>query len=217
MTPCFDLFWSFRSPYSYLLTPLLVALERDFDVRCNVRIVYPIAVRQADFFADADPLWMSYLIKDSYRTAEFLGVPYRWPSPDPVLMDMTTRTYPKDQPHIHRLSHLGVAAAARGKGLAFIAEVSALIWDGATVNWHEGDHLAQAAARAGLDLAEIDAAVAADPAHFAALVEVAQVDQRRGGHYGVPLMVVAGEPFFGQDRFEQLQWRLEQRGMVRRS
>ena len=217
MTPCFDVFWSFRSPYSYLLTPRLVALERDFDVRCNVRIVYPIAVRQADFFANADPLWMSYLIKDTYRTAEFLGVPYRWPSPDPVLMDMTTRTYPEDQPHIHRLSHLGVAAAARGKGLAFIAEVSALIWNGATVNWHEGDHLAQAAARAGLDLAELDAAVAACPAQFAAIVETAPIDQRRGGHYGVPLMVVAGEPFFGQDRFDQVQWWLEQRGMVRRS
>ena len=53
---------------------------------CNVRIVYPIAVRQADFFANADPLWMAYLIKDTCRTAEFLGVPYRWPNPDPVLM-----------------------------------------------------------------------------------------------------------------------------------
>ena len=40
----FDVFWSFRSPYSYLLTPRLVALARDFDVTCNVRIVYPIAV-----------------------------------------------------------------------------------------------------------------------------------------------------------------------------
>ena len=129
---------------------------------------------------------------------------------------MTTWTYPEDQPHIHRLSHLGVAAAARGKGLAFIAEVSALIWKGAAANWHEGDHLALAAARAGLDLAELDAAVAADPAHFAAIVETAQIDQRRGGDYGGPLMVVAGEPFFGQDRFDQVPWRLERRGMVRR-
>ncbi len=216
MTLAFDLFWSFRSPYSYLLTPRLVALERDFDVRCNVRIVYPIAVRQADFLAHADPLWVSYLIKDTYRTAEFLGMPYRWPSPDPVLMDLATRTYPKDQPHIHRLSHLGVAAAERGCGLAFIAQVSALIWDGATDDWHMGDHLARAAARAGLDLAELDAAIAANTAHFVDVVETAQVDQRKGGHYGVPLMVFDGEPFFGQDRFDQLQWRLERKGLQRR-
>jgi 2-hydroxychromene-2-carboxylate isomerase len=58
--------------------------------------------------------------------------------------------------------------------------------------------------------------VAADPAHFVASVETNQADQRNGGHYGVPLMVVEGEPFFGQDRFDQLKWRLEQKGMVRR-
>ncbi|MFZ4688230.1 MAG: 2-hydroxychromene-2-carboxylate isomerase [Polymorphobacter sp.] len=216
MTLAFDLFWSFRSPYSYLLTPRLVELARVFDVDCRVRIVYPIAVRQADFFANADPLWVFYLMKDTYRTAQFLGMPYRWPSPDPVFMDPATRTYPKEQPHIHRLSHLGVAATERGKGLAFIAEVSALIWNGATDNWHEGDHLARAADRAGLDLAEMDAAVAADPAHFIAAIEANQVDQRKGGHYGVPLMVHDDEPFFGQDRFDQLQWRLEQKGLARR-
>ena len=213
----FDLFWSFRSPYSYLATPRLVALVRDFDVTCNVRVVYPIAVRQADFFANADPLWAAYLVRDTYRTAEFLGLPYRWPSPDPVLMDMATRTYPREQPHIHRLSHLGVAASEAGKGLAFIAEVSALIWNGATQGWHEGDHLAQAAARAGLDLAALDAAVAGNTAHYVATVEANQVDQRKGGHYGVPLMVFDGEPFFGQDRIDQLVWRMEQKGLQRRS
>lgn len=216
MTQAFDLFWSFRSPYSYLLTPRLVDLVRDFDVICNVRIVYPIAVRQADFFANADPLWVFYLMKDTYRTAQFLQMPYRWPNPDPVLMDPATRTYPAEQPHIHRLSHLGVAAAEAGNGLAFIAQVSALIWNGATDDWHQGDHLAQAIARAGLDLGALDAAVAADPAHYVAAVEANQVDQRHGGHYGVPLMVRDGEAFFGQDRFDQLRWRLEQNGMARR-
>jgi 2-hydroxychromene-2-carboxylate isomerase len=216
VTVAFDLFWSFRSPYSYMVTPRLAELVRDHDVTCNVRIVYPIAVRQADFFANADPLWVFYLMKDTYRTAEFLGLPYRWPMPDPVYMDPQTRSYPKEQPHIHRLSHLGVAAAERGRGLEFIREVSHLIWSGTTDNWHEGDHLAQAAARAGLDLAEMDAAVAADEAHFIAEVEANQVAQRAGGHYGVPLMVLEGEPFFGQDRFDQLKWRLAQKGMTRR-
>ncbi len=213
MTLSFDLFWSFRSPYSYLLTPRLVDLVRDHDVTCNVRIVYPIAVRQADFFANADPLWVFYLMKDTYRTAEYLGMPYRWPSPDPVLMDPATRTYPREQPHIHRLSQLGVAAAERGKGLAFIAAVSALIWDGRTDSWHQGDHLANAAASVGLDLAEMDAAVAADSRRFHAAIETNQIDQRKGGHYGVPLMVLDGEPFFGQDRFDQLVWRLRQKGL----
>jgi 2-hydroxychromene-2-carboxylate isomerase len=214
--PAYDVFWSFRSPYSYLLTPRLVELARGHDVTCNVRIVYPIAVRQADFFANADPLWVFYLMRDTYRSADYLGLPFRWPRPDPVYMDPETRTYPAAQPHIHRLSHLGVAAARRGKGLAFIDEVSSLIWSGKTDDWHTGNHLAAAAARAGLDLAEMDADIAADEVGYIAEIEQNQIDQRKGGHYGVPLMVVDGEPFFGQDRFDQLKWRLEKLGMQRR-
>ncbi|OYU15300.1 MAG: disulfide bond formation protein DsbA [Alphaproteobacteria bacterium PA4] len=212
----FDVFWSFRSPYSYLVTPRLVELVATHDVTCNVRVVYPIAVRKADFFASVDPLWVFYLMKDTYRTAQFLGLDYNWPRPDPVYMDPATRTYPREQPHIHRLSHLGIAATERGRGLAFIDEVSRLIWNGKTENWHEGDHLAQAAARAGLDLAELDAAVAADAAGYAAKIEANQAAQTAAGHYGVPLMALDGEPFFGQDRFDQLVWRLQQKGMVAR-
>ena len=98
MTLDYDLFWSFRSPYSYLVTPRLVALERDYDVRANVRPVLPIAVRQPDFFTSNDPLWVSYLMRDIVRTGEYLGLPIRWPRPDPVVMDMATRTYPTEQP-----------------------------------------------------------------------------------------------------------------------
>lgn len=216
MTLRYDLFWSFRSPYSYLVTPRLVALERDHDVTCTVRIVYPIAVRQADFFTSSDPLWLSYFMRDVFRSAEFAGLPLRWPRPDPVVMDMATRSYPAEQPHIFRLSQLGIVAAERGAGLRFIDEVSRLIWSGTTDDWHQGDHLAQAAARAGLDLAEMDAVVAAEPDRLDAAIKANQAAQRAGGHYGVPLMVFGGEPFFGQDRFDQLKWRMEQAGLARR-
>ncbi|MBY0583618.1 MAG: DsbA family protein [Sphingomonas sp.] len=216
MTLSYDLYWSFRSPYSYLLTPRLVALEAEFDVRCNVRIVYPIAVRQADFFANADPLWFSYFMRDVFRCGEYLGVPIRWPVPDPVVMDFATRTYPAEQPHIFRLSQLGQAAAEAGKGLAFISEVSKTIWSGSVDNWHQGDHLAAAARRAGLDLADLDAVVARDTDRLDAAIKASQEAQRAGGHYGVPLMVFDGEPFFGQDRFDQMQWRMQQKGLSAR-
>jgi 2-hydroxychromene-2-carboxylate isomerase len=211
-----DLYWSFRSPYSYLVTPRLVTLEAEYDVRCNVRVVYPIAVRQADFFSNADPLWFSYFMRDIFRCGEFLGVPIRWPVPDPVVMDFATRTYPKEQPHIFRLTQLGQAAAELGKGLAFISEVSKTIWSGSIDNWHEGDHLAQAAARAGLDLAELEAIVAREGDRLDAAIKASQDAQRVGGHYGVPLMVFDGEPFFGQDRFDQMRWRMMQKGLALR-
>ena len=216
MTLAYDLFWSFRSPYSYMITHRLVALERDYDVAGVIRPVYPLAVRTPEFFETRDPLWFSYFQTDIRREADFLGLPLRWPRPDPVKMDFATRTYPKDQPYIHRLTHLGMAAVERGRGLAFLDEVSRTIWGGGTDNWHEGDHLAEAAARAGLDFAEMAAAVDADPAPFAAVVEANQIAQRAAGHWGVPMMTFNGEAFFGQDRFDQFKFRLTQQGLTRR-
>ena len=216
MTLSYDLYWSFRSPYSYLVTGRLVELERDYDVRCNVRVVYPIAVRQPEFFDKNDPLWVQYFMRDVYRTAEYLGLPFSWARPDPIKMDFATRTIAKDQPHIHRLTRLGQAAVEAGRGLPFLDEVSRLIWGGEVDGWNEGDHLARATARAGLDLAKLDASVAADPAHYDAAIEASQIAQREGGHYGVPLMVFDGEPFFGQDRFDQMKWRMTAKGLARR-
>jgi 2-hydroxychromene-2-carboxylate isomerase len=217
MTLSYDLFWSFRSPYSYLVTKRLVAFGRDFDVQCNVRVVYPIAVRMPEFFDKNDPLSLPYLIRDAFRCAEFLGLPLKWPRPDPVVMDFATRTYPREQPYIYRLSHLGQLAAEQGRGLAFIDEVSSLIWGGSVTGWNEGDHLAQATARAGLDLAEMDARALAEADRLDAAIEANQIAQREGGHYGVPLMVFDGEPFFGQDRFDQMVWRMKAKGLVRKS
>jgi 2-hydroxychromene-2-carboxylate isomerase len=215
MTLNYDLYWSFRSPYSYMVTPRLMALERDHDVGCNVRPVYPLAVRTPEFFEQQDALWVTYFMTDVFREAAYLGLPFRWPRPDPVQRSME-EGYRIPQPHIHRLTHLGVAAAQRGRGLPFLTEVSRTIWSGEVDNWHEGDHLAHAAERAGLDHAELTAAVDADPASFAAVVEENQVAQRAAGHWGVPMMVFNGEAFFGQDRFDQLKWRMEAAGLVRR-
>jgi 2-hydroxychromene-2-carboxylate isomerase len=215
MTLEYELYWSFRSPYSYLLMPRLVAFEAEYDVRCVARPIYPIAVRTPEFFDTRDPLWRTYFMTDVFREAQFLGLPLRWPRPDPVQTgpDRNPRV---PQPYIHRLTHLGVAAAERGRGLQFLTEVSRVIWSGEVDDWHQGDHLARAGARAGLDFADLAAAVDADPDRFDAIVQGWQADQRAAGHWGVPLMVFDGEPFFGQDRFEQLKWRMSGAGLARR-
>jgi 2-hydroxychromene-2-carboxylate isomerase len=198
-----------------MVTGRLVALEREHDIACKVRPVYPLAVRTPEFFEQQDPLWLSYFMTDVFREAAFLGLPFRWPRPDPVQLSADDG-YRMQQPFIHRLTHLGVAAVERGRGLAFLDEVSRTIWGGGTDDWQEGDHLTGAAKRAGLDFAEMAAAVDADPAHFAAIVEENQVSQRAAGHWGVPMMVFGGEAFFGQDRFDQLKWRMQQAGLAAR-
>lgn len=215
MALSYDLFWSFRSPYSYMLVPRLLELEATYDVVCNVRPVYPLAVRTPEFFDSRDPLWGPYLVRDTFREAAFLGLPYRWPRPDPVRME--NGSYRVEQPHIHRLTHLGVAAAERGRGLPFLREVSHVIWSGEVDNWHEGNHLQGAAERAGLDFAAIAKAVDGNSERYAAIVESSQVAQREAGHWGVPMMVFGSEPFFGQDRFDQLVWRMKQSGLAIRA
>jgi len=216
MTLEYDLFWSFRSPYSYLLTPRLIEFERDYDVRCNVRPVYPIAVRIRNFFREVNPMWPPYLLRDTARIAEMLGLPYAWPSPDPIVMDYASGEVPAEQPYIRRLTRLGVAAAERGHGLAFLREVSGIIFGGVR-NWHEGDHLREAAARAGLDLAGLDRAIESDPGRYEAVIAANEEAQKQAGHWGVPLMVFEGEPFFGQDRLDHMIWRMEKHGLQRRA
>ncbi len=216
MTLAIDVFWSFRSPYSYLATPRLVRLAADYDLAVNVRPVLPIAVRIPGFFETVNPLWPPYLLRDTLRLAQYLGLDYGWPRPDPIVQDFATRTVAAEQPYIHRLTRLGIEAARRGRGLAFIDEVSRLIWNGKVDGWNEGTHLAEATARAGLDLAELDPVVARDAAALDAAIAKNQEDHLAAGHWGVPTMVFEAEPFFGQDRIDLLVWRLEQRGLAPR-
>jgi len=213
MTAVVDVFWSFRSPYSYLATPRLVQLAADWTVDLRIRAVLPLAVRKPDFFETVNPLWPPYLLRDTWRIAEYHGIPYGWPQPDPIVQDYATRQVAAEQPYIHRLTRLGVDAALRGRALPFIDEVSRVIWGGRVRGWHEGAHLSEAAARAGLDLADMDRAIAADPARYDGVIAGNQAALEAAGHWGVPTMVFEGEPFFGQDRIELLLWRLRQHGL----
>lgn len=211
-----DLFWSFRSPYSYLATGRIVRLAREHDLDVVVRTVLPLAVRVPGFFEQVNPLWPPYLLRDTMRIAEYHGIDYAWPRPDPIVQDYATRAVAADQPYIHRLVRLSAAATLRGRGLPFVDEVSQIIWNGKVDGWHQGDHLRDATRRAGLDLAELDAEVAMDPARYDAIVEQNQRALESAGHWGVPTMVFQGEPFFGQDRLDLLVWRLRQHGLAPR-
>ena len=211
-----DVFWSFRSPYSYLATKRLRGLQDKWEARIRPRPVYPIAIRTPDFFANAPDQWVGYLLKDVFRLSQYLERPIGQLQPDPVVMDMATREIAPDQPHIHRLTRLGILACevSDETGWAFMDEVSSVIWSGQP--WTTGTMLGDAAARAGLDLADLDARQEAETDRLEAEIDANQTAQNEGGHWGVPLMVFEGEPFFGQDRIDLLEWRLEKAGVTRR-
>lgn len=211
-----DLYFSFRSPYSYLAIGRYRAMSEQYNVDIALKVVWPIAVRDPDLLFTGNPAAPMYILRDSMRAGAFHSIPIRWPRPDPVVQDLETRAIAKEQPLIRRLCRIGQAAVRRGKGIAFADEVSRVIFSGEVDGWDQGDHLARAASQAGLDLAELDAEALSDADGLDAEIATNQDALEAAGHWGVPTLVFEGEPFFGQDRIEMAQWRMEQKGLVKR-
>ena len=215
MTPDADLYWSFRSPYSYLATGRYVDIARTYDLRLSLRVVYPLAIREPDFFERNHPNWLGYLVRDIARMGEFHGIPIAPPNPDPVVQDIATRKIAADQPHIHKLTRMGQAAAREGKGLEFADAVSRNIWGGVK-GWNERAHMEAAANTAGLDLDKLERMAIDEADALDQEVAANQDALEASGHWGVPTLVFDGEPFFGQDRIDVALWRMKQKGLTER-
>ncbi len=216
MTPSFDLYWSMRSPFCYVALDRVLEIQRSYDVDVDLRVVYPIAIRNPDFFENQPPHLRPYHLRDSARAAEFQGLPFRRPVPDPIVQDPETLEIAAEQPYIHRLTRLAAAATEAGKGLAFLDKVMRLLWDGGTDGWDRGSHLSEAIEAAGLDPEALLRDVAVHPETYDVIIETNQRAQLKSGHAGVPLFVFEDEPFFGQDRIDVLVWRMQQKGVARR-
>ncbi len=216
MTHSVDLFFSFRSPYSYLALPKTLKLIADYDVTVILRPVYPLAVRVPGFFKRANPQFARYVVLDASRVAKFENIPFRFPRPDPIVQDMATLDVAEHQPYIHRLTRLGAAAQIEGRALEFADAISRVLWDGTYKGWPEGDHLKRGAAAGGFDLDAMDAAITADPDRYEQIIVGNEKDHATSGHWGVPTFVFENEPFFGQDRIDLLIWRMQGKGLTRR-
>ena len=217
MTFAVDLFFSFRSPYSYLALTKTRQMVADYDAAVRLRPVYPLAVRVPGFFKRANPQFARYVVRDSMRVAEQAGIPFRFPRPDPIVQDMATLEVASEQPYIHRLTRLGAAAQSKGRSLTFVDAIAPVLWDGSINGWNEDDHLARAAAAAGFDLAALDAAITAEPDRYEQIIVENEKDHAASGHWGVPTFVFEGEPFYGQDRIDLLIWRMQRKGLTRRA
>src|ERR1700710_3192889 len=130
MTLSVDLFFSFRSPYSYLALPKTRKMVADYEVTVNLRPVYPLAVRVPGFFKRANPQFARYVVLDSSRVAKHENIPFRFPRPDPIVQDMATLDVAEHQPYIHRLTRLRAAAQIDGRSLEFTHPISPGLWEG---------------------------------------------------------------------------------------
>tara|TARA_B100000686_G_scaffold62243_1_gene66918 strand:- start:2677 stop:3342 length:666 start_codon:yes stop_codon:yes gene_type:complete len=213
MTIYVDLYYTMRSPYCYLATPTLAQLVKQYDLFFNLKPVYPLAVSDPTFFEKVNPMWPPYLSIDTRRIAERLNIPFRWPRPDPVVQDMTTRKISNHQPYITRLTHFAQIAADKGQGLEYICSVSALLYDPEISGWNEGDYLRNTMSDVKLDFDEFQQIAEQQASQLETKVQNNRKEQLDSGHWGAPLFVYQGEVFFGQDRIDDLIWYLKKAGL----
>jgi 2-hydroxychromene-2-carboxylate isomerase len=180
-----DFFYSFRSPYSYLAAPRAFELADRHDIDLVFRGVTPMAMR-----GQSVPMSKRlHTLRDVKREADRLGMPFG-------------RVHDPIGDGARRCLVVSEHAVDAGRVREFVLEAGRAIWsDAADVATDRG--LRPVCESAGLSWEDCAAALE-DPAmqarvdkNIAALLAL--------GHWGVPVLIVRGEPFWGQDRIEDAE------------
>ena len=212
-----DLYFSYRSPYSYLILPRMLKLKEKYDVEINFKVVYPIAIRMPEWF-EGKNFFTFFFFKmiDMRLQAKKLGIPFTSKlKPDPIRQNIMTGKISSHQPYIFDICHLGQMAQMKGVGMEFAFEVSSLIFGGVE-NWNTDENLSEAAKKVGLDLTQLRESVNVHEEEIIEQIKQNQVDQLNAGHHGVPLTVVGDKHFFGQDQFDKIMETLKENGLKER-
>jgi 2-hydroxychromene-2-carboxylate isomerase len=217
----YDLYWSMRSPYSYLVLNRILALNEHYNVKMTFMPTLPIAVKAGGFPGVPWYRW-NYDMVDQHRVAKRLGIPFRRPRPEVVIQDtwppyefsLNIPTGEANQPYVYLITRCAAAAKMQDKGGAFLDHVSHMMWDGTVDDWPE--HLAEYMTRAGMDGEAVLADVKANPKKYDDVLDDVNKAKSKTGSGGVPEMVFRGEPFFGQDMFDSFFWRLVENRLTRK-
>jgi 2-hydroxychromene-2-carboxylate isomerase len=195
MSESLDYFYSFRSPYSYLSAPRVFELPERFDVEVCFHGVIPMAMR-GQSVPRAKRL---HTLRDVAREAKRLGMPFG-------------RIHDPIGEGAMRCLAVAQLAAAQGRAREFVLAAGRGIW-GEAIDVSSDAGLREICTRAGLSWPECREAIE-DPASrerverdTAALAEL--------GHWGVPVLVLRGELFWGQDRIVDLETALSDLGFER--
>ena len=211
-----DLYFSYRSPYSFLILPRMLELKEKYEIDINFKVVYPLAIRKPEFFDKKGLPYFLALSLDVNKKARRLGMSFTTKlKPDPIVQNTVTGKIAKNQPYIFHICHLGQMAEIKGVGIEFAFEVSSLIFGGAE-NWNSDENLSTAAKKVGLDLIQLRESVTVHEDKIIEQIKQNQVDQLNAGHHGVPLTVIGDKYFFGQDQFEEIMETLKENGLKER-
>jgi len=209
-----DFYFSYRSPYSYLILPRMLKLKNEYNVDINFKIVYPIAIRLPEFFERKNILYFFSVMLDIKRKAKKLNMALKLPlKPDPIRQNTLTGRISNHQPYIFDVCHMGQLMSNRGKGIEFAYEMSTLIWS--VKNWYSDENLTKILAELGEDFSEVRESIKLNERQLIEEIELNQEDQKDAGHHGVPLNVYKDKSYFGQDDpFENLIKELTNDGVI---
>ena len=186
-----DFYFDFSSPYGYLAATRINAMAAHHQRRVKWRpiLLGPMFKAAGTAPLVGVPLKGPYSVRDFPRTARFLGIPYKQPDPFPIGTQNAARAFywldDRDPVRAHQF-----AMACYSTYFAQGVDISS------------PDKVADIAANLGEDRAQVLAAMA-DPAVKERLKK--EVDEALAkGVFGSPFIIVDGEPFWGNDRLDQV-------------
>ena len=192
-----DFYFDFSSPYGYFAATRIEALAAKYDRTVQW---HPILLGVVFKTTGGAPLPMvpikgPYSVHDFERTARFYGIPYKYPEKFPLPTQLAARA----------MLWVRDAHGARKAADFALAVYRAYFADGANII--EPEPLAAIAARLGIDgAAMIEGANSAEiKDRLRAEVEAAIAR----GVFGSPYVIVDGEPFWGFDRFDQVEYMMK--------
>lgn len=183
-----EMFFSFRSPYSYLALDRAAALADEHGIDLRIRPVLPMVARGLPV-PTAKRL---YIVRDSKREADRLGIPFGTIC-DPLGLG------------VERCLAAFQAAEAAGLGLAFAREAARGIWSEALDPATYAD-MRTIADRAGVAWESIKEATAGDA--WRGMAEDNAAGLLEAGLWGVPSFRVGSYSAWGQDRLDAVDDRL---------
>ena len=194
-----DFYFEFASPYGYLASLRIDAIARAHEREVRWRpIMLGAALKLTGGGPNMNlPLKGPYLLHDAPRFARLMGVPLKLPPVMPVSSLAASRAFWWLDAQDHEMA----------KGFAQAVYHA---------HWGEGrdiasaEQVAEIGATLGIEAAALVAATR-DPAIKARLKEETDHSLERGV-FGSPFVFVDGEPFWGIDRFDQVERWLAQGG-----
>ena len=200
MTAPIEFFFDFSSPYGYIAASRAEAIEQATgrELSFNPYLMGALFKSTGRQPLASHPLVWDYAKHDVARTARRFGIDFNLPEPFPVATASACRAF-------YWVSANEGDDAARALAMDLLRTYFV---DGRNIATAET--VAGIAAAGGRDEAAVREALA-DPAHKEALRERTDAAAARG-IFGSPYFIVDGEPFWGQDRVDDvIRWALGER------